>query len=133
MSFAVRGAAVHGTLTRAATEQLSLHGALTLSAAHDELSMRPVVTPESVGEKNGPLYDALFALIGAFPAALARLPRQSAPTRLMWLCTLAADRDGNGSIDFNEYVQACATFCMYTKQDIMACTSPCPVATSWSL
>ena len=33
------------------------------------------------------------------------------------------DIDASGYVDFNEYVQMLSTYCMYSKDDILKCTS----------
>jgi Ca2+-binding EF-hand superfamily protein len=47
---------------------------------------------EAVGEQRSPLTDRLFALI---------------------------DLDGSGTIEFDEYVRVMATYCMFTKDEIL--------------
>ena len=49
---------------------------------------------EMLGEARSPFTDALFQLI---------------------------DLDGSGTIEFEEYVLICGTYCMYTKEDILKC------------
>ena len=49
---------------------------------------------EMLGEARSPFTDALFQLI---------------------------DLDGSGTIEFEEYVLVCGTYCMYTKEDILKC------------
>lgn len=34
---------------------------------------------------------------------------------------VASDMDGNGTIEFEEFIRVCTTYCMYTEEDILRC------------
>lgn len=67
---------------------------------------------ESVGETRSPFTDKLFSLIGEFCFRLVSLS-------FKLNTTLTSDLDGSGTIEFDEYVRVMATYCMFTKDEIL--------------
>ena len=80
--------------------------------------------------------DAQFAVDAKLPVAReVRLRRKSKDLATECLELMGAslestfnafDKDGSGTIDFDEYVRVLISYCMYTKEDILKCKSGRP-------
>ena len=75
---------------------------------------------EAVHEERSPFTDKLFALIGN--VILYKLCYHL----LTWLeFDVKKDLDGSGTIEFDEYVRVMATYCMFTKDEILRFAFEC--------
>ncbi len=81
---------------------------------------------ESIGEVRSPFTDKLFALIGTYSMihVFYTVYLLSSITFFCFVlfcccCCCNADLDGSGTIEFDEYVRVMATYCMFTKDEIL--------------
>lgn len=87
---------------------------------------------ESIGEMRSPFTDKLFALIGTscalsctdcasvvFFCCCCKYYVALMDVTTFIACDCSTDLDGSGTIEFDEYVRVMATYCMFTKDEIL--------------
>jgi hypothetical protein len=75
---------------------------------------------EFLDEQKSPFTAALFAMIGAITGHISPLAGEVLEVHPMHAL---ADLDANGIIEFEEFLRALCTYCMYTEEDILHCKS----------